>query len=254
MIKHIKVWKMIVLSLVTFGIYNTVWFARRRDEMVKNYNVTIPHWWWLITPSLISLSIILILFFIQITNPSPAGAIIALTPLMIFPFVMSGIFLWWLWQFGKAAEKITQGKVTLGWVMIYALLLGGCIQYVLQYYFNRLPKKPTAKQYQPSKRFVKYSIIAIVVVYVLSFGAGIAMSAVGGRPPYFKLNTNVKYLESNRLLQEYNSCVDQLNADFPREVTKGAQEVAYDKAYSECEAIRIKQNAAADEYNASISE
>jgi hypothetical protein len=222
--------------------------------MVKNYNVSIPHWWWLVAPSLMSLAIVTILLFIQVTNPSPAGAIIALMPMMIFPFVVSGIFLWWLWQFGKAAEKITQGKITLGWVMIYALLLGGCIQFVLQYYFNRLPKAPTTKQYQPSKRFVKYSIITIVVVYILSFGAGIAMGALSVRPPYFKANDDTKYLESDRLLQEYNGCIDKLSSDFPGEITKGAQEETYNRAYSDCEAIRVRQNAAADEYNASIGQ
>src|SRR5690349_20822287 len=125
MITRIKVGKMIVLSFVTFGIYNTVWYARRRNEMVSNYNVSIPHWWWLVAPSLLSLAIFFILLFIHAMDPSPAGVVIVLMSLMTFPFVISGIFLWWMWQFGKAAEKITQGKVTLAWVMIYTLLLSG---------------------------------------------------------------------------------------------------------------------------------
>ena len=257
MIKRIRVWKVIVLSLVTFGIYNTVWFAKRRNEMVKQYDISVPHWWWLIAPSLVSLAILLILLFIQITNPSPQGVVVIFTALMIVPFITSGIFLWWLWQFGKASEKITQGRITLGWVMIYALLLGGCIQYVLQYYFNRLPKsgKITSKQYQPSKRFVKYSVITIVAVYILSFGAGIAMSVLGPKvPSILPAESNLKYRESVELLQQYNDCIDQLNADFPGEITEGEEEQAYRKAYGDCETIRVKQNAAADEYNASIAE
>lgn len=193
MIKHIKVWKMVVLSLVTFGIYNTVWLARRRNEMVENYNVAIPRWEWLVAPSLLSLAIFFILTFIQDMGPSLVGAIIVLIPMIVSPFVIWGISIWWMWHFGKAAEKVTRGRVTLVWVMIYAFLLNGYLSYVLQYYFNRLPKSDaaSAKQHQPSKRFVKYSIIAIVVVQVLNIGAGIAFALLSfhsSSSPHFVLN------------------------------------------------------------------
>jgi hypothetical protein len=255
MIKQIRVWKVIVLSIVTFGIYNTVWLAKRRNEMVENYDVSIPDWWWLVAPSLLSFALYFILFFIESASPSQFGPLIIFMSLMTASLVVSGILLWWLWQFGKAAEKITQGKVTLGWVMIYVLLLGGCIQYVLQYYFNRLPKAPTTKQYEPSKRFVKYSIVAIVVLYIFWFGAGVAMSALGTNPSWMLSNKqNAQYLKSVQLLQEYNGCIDNLNNDFHGEIAEGEQQAAYDKAASDCEAIRARQNTAADGYNASTSE
>jgi len=251
-IKRIKIWKMIALSIVTFGIYNIVWFARRRDEMVENYKVSIPDWRWLIGPWLLSIAILLILVFIQANSPSLAGIVIIFIALMISSTAVSGIFLWWIWHFGKAAEKITQGKITLVWVILYVLLLSGCIQYVLQYRFNRLPKSNaiTTKKYQPSKRFVQYSITAIVTLNVIAFGAGIVLGMIGTYPPAIVQDKpSAKYLESNRLLREYYGCMDKLDTDFPGEITEGPQEEAYNKAFDACEAIRIKQNSAADEYN-----
>jgi hypothetical protein len=249
MIKHIKIWKMILLTFVTFGIYNTVWYARRRNEMVKNYNVSIPHWWWLVTPSLLSLAIISIFVFIYAIDPSPAAFVVMLVPLVSAPFVVWGFYLWWLWHFGKAAEKVTQGRVTLVWMVIYIFLLGGYIQYVLQYYFNRLPKIPTTKRYEPSKRFVKYSVIAIIVLQVLSVGAGIAINILNIRSQAPWANQDPRYLESVKLMHNYDTCLDKLNADFPGEITEGAEEKAYNKGYAACDEIRVRQNAAADAYN-----
>jgi hypothetical protein len=248
---------MIVLSFVTFGIYNIVWFARRRNEMVKNYNVSIPDWQWLIGPWLLSMATLLILVFIQATSPSLAGIVIIFIAMMIASVTVSVFFFWWVWHFGKAAEKITQGRITLIWVILYVLLLGGCIQYVLQYYFNRLPKSgaATTKKYQPSKRFVRYSIAAIIVLNVIGVGVGIVIGMMGSYPQAIVQDKpDAKYLESNRLLREYYSCMDKLDTDFPGEITQGPQEEAYKKAFNNCEAIRTKQNAAADEYNASIAQ
>jgi hypothetical protein len=162
--------------------------------------------------------------------------------------------LWWLWHFGKAAEKVTQGRVTLVWMVIYVFLLGGCIQFVLQYYFNRLPKTPTDKHYQPSKRFVKYSVIAIIVLQVLSLGAGIAINVlnINSQAPW--ANQDPRYLESVKLMHDYDTCIDKLNADFPGEITQGAEEKAYSKGYAKCDTIRVRQNAAADRYNSSVSQ
>lgn len=256
MIKHIKIWKMILLTFVTFGIYNTVWFARRRNEMVKHYDVSIPHWWWLVAPPLLSLAVISIFGFIYAMDPSPTALVITLIPVVIAPFVIWGFCLWWLWHFGKAAEKVTQGRVTLVWMVIYVFLLGsGFMQYVLQYYFNRLPKAPTDKHYQPSKHFVKYSVIAIIVFQVIVGGASIAVNLLSLRSQAtLPEQQDPKYLESVKLMHDYDACIDKLNADFPGEITEGAEEKAYNKGYAKCDEIRVRQNAAADEYNSTTTE
>jgi hypothetical protein len=259
--KKISAWKTIVLSIVTLGIYYVVWFARRRDEMVKHYKVSIPHWLWLIAPTPLSiLAVFAVTALITIKNYefSDPMFILLITVMTFLILLINGIQIWWAWQFGKATEKITRGKLTLGWVLVYIFLLGPVALYVFQYYFNQLPKKAEigSKKYKPSQKFVSFSIIAIFISCIFWSGAGVLLTfwSEDTAPPAPQLTKEQysKFSKANDLNKKYEDCINKLNADFPAENADSSQENAYNKAYDNCESIRIEQNAAADAYDKSV--
>lgn len=263
MIKKIRVWKTVILSFVTLGIYTLIWFCRRRDEMVKHYKVSIPHWIWLIAPAPLAILVfvgacaIVPIKAYDFSDPAFTSLVFFVT---FFILLVDAIWLWWTWQFGKATEKITRGKITLGWVIAYAALLGPVIQYILQYHFNRLPKKVDlgAKKYKPSQKFISISVLAIVTSLIAWSAAAVYLTITSedlDQPaPQLTKEQYSKLSRSNELLEQYNTCVDKLNSDFPSESADASQEEAYSKAYDNCESIRVEQNTAADEYNKSIGQ
>ncbi len=261
--KKIRIWKVVVLSLITLGAYSVVWYALRRDEMVRTYKVAVPHWAWPAVSLVASLATLVAFIMLSLQDYDASSPIIisATALLAVIVTASSAVSIWWLWSFCKAAEKITQGRLTLGWLVVYLLLLGPSVaKYVLQYYFNRLPQATTIgdKKYHPSRKFVKYSIIVMVIVFISEVVAGGVLGALSAtteqRAPQLTKEQYSKLGRANELLKQYNDCVDKLNNDFPADDIDATQETAYNAAYDHCEAIRVKQNTAADEYNAIVNQ
>lgn len=124
MVAKIRLWKVIALSIITLGIYQIVWFARRRNEIVKQYKVSIPHWLWLVAPSIIMcLLAIPLVFIFADTNLNQALLLLIFSALVIIAIAAYGISIWWMCVFGQITEKLTQGKVTFIWTILYWLLL-----------------------------------------------------------------------------------------------------------------------------------
>lgn len=261
--KKIRVWKVVVLSLITLGVYSAVWYALRRDEMVRNYKVAIPHWRWPVASLVASLVAFIAFIMFSLQGYDAASPLFVLTTVLLAVILTtsSAVYIWWLWSFCKAAEKITQGRITLGWLVVYFLLLGAsAAQYVLQYYFNRLPQTTAIddKKYHPSRKFVKYSVIVMVTVFIVEVVAGGVLGALSATTeqaaPQLTKEQYSKLGRANELLKQYNDCIGKLNNDFPAEDIDTTQEAAYNTAYDHCETIRVKQNAAADAYNTTVSQ
>lgn len=77
----------IVLTIVTFGIYNLVWFVKTKNEMVS-IGANIPTAWLLIVP---------------IAN------------------------IWWMWQWAGGVEHATRGKQSqaIAFILVFLLSLIG---------------------------------------------------------------------------------------------------------------------------------
>jgi Domain of unknown function (DUF4234) len=78
----------IILSLVTIGIYGLIWYVQTRNEM-KTKGIETVH------------------------------------PLLVFiPFVGTFIFLYFLWQYAGGVEKVTNGKYSQAIAFILLFLVG----------------------------------------------------------------------------------------------------------------------------------
>ncbi len=96
--KHRDIFAVIVLTIVTLGIYGIVWMVKTKNEM-NSLGAEIPTAWWIIVP---------------IAN------------------------IWWLWKYSVGVEKVTKGKITgiLAFVVMWLLAVIGMA--ILQSEFNKL--------------------------------------------------------------------------------------------------------------------
>lgn len=256
--KKIAVWKVVLLSIVTFGIYMLVWLVRRRAEMVSKYGQKVPHWLWLIVPAIVVTALIvpfaIVMLLASGTTPDESTALVILALLALVALVSLPAYiitLWWVWQFGKAAGNVVNGKTNAIWTLLHYVFLGGVMIYVLQFLFNRAHDPKALKDQpreKPSTRFVVLSVIFIA----LSFAGGTAASFMPPTDFENKLFNQVDGIEekakkAEELLTKYEACTEQLEVDFP-EVTE-ENSAAYDAAYDACDEIRIEQVKAATEYH-----
>ncbi len=142
--------KMIVLFIVTFGIYRLYWLAKTRKELVKKTRLSIPSVWLLILPYILVVSACVVLIFASISAESsredryisclaqrpgltltceheadePTGAesvsIVGMygTMMLVLPFTG-----WWYWMYAQAFEKATKGKMSfpIGMLILVAV-------------------------------------------------------------------------------------------------------------------------------------
>lgn len=262
MLTKINLWKMAGLYVVTLGVYGIIWLSKRRNEIATNYKLPLPHWLWMVAPSIIALALILPIVFIGYALLSDLvlfGMMIA--GVLIFEFVVVfGISIWWIWKLGQAVEKITEGRMPLGWTVAYWILCGPIVLFILQYLFNHIQSKVDVKaapKHKPTKRFVFVSILVFATSIVISIAqtALIINSDSGSWTTFTREAREIDHTgnKADRLLKQYNTCMDRLNEKYPGELMI-ENEAGYNKGYNECESIRVKQNAAAEEYNAKLED
>lgn len=244
--KKINLWIVLLLTIVTFGIYGIVWIIKRRAEMIRAYKQVIPHWWWLIAP-LVVFAVVTALTLLSIELEWSDAAITALS---LSFFVILGaaavISIVWMWKFSKAAAYITGGRVPAGWSLALYLLTGGLLPLFLQYYFNRAPEAAALKKAPAAKPSGKFIALAIAAM-ILSLGSSAAIAATGEYGDFQDPKLQQYGEQADRLFAEYNDCIDQLNTEYA-EVTL-ENEAAYNTGYDACEEIRFEQHEAVKKYN-----
>lgn len=242
--KKIAVWKVIVLSIITLGIYTIVWFARRRDELVMHYDAKIPHWLWLVTPILLALTAFLPLLILAgalsfvINDPllvmSLGTSILVLVPLLIS--------IWWISRFGAAVAQLTKGQVPTVWTVLLYIFWGFMIAAIHQHYFNRVTvkKMPSNTDTGPSQKFVTLSVIAIAISLLTSVSSFMSLPADYNKAQqqFQGMMSDSEATEFKKLTEEYQTCVSALDADYPKLTEEN--EKAYNTAYDQCDAIRVE--------------
>ena len=96
----------ILLTLVTFGIYGLVWIVKTKNEM-NSLGAQIPSGWLL------------------------------LIGMIIFPLAI-----WWYWKYAGGVEHVTRGRQTQVLAFILMLLLGIIGMAIIQAEFNKLDGAP----------------------------------------------------------------------------------------------------------------
>lgn len=179
--KKIRIWKIIVLSIITLGIYDIVWYIKRQEEMQNTYGLTMPHWLWMLLPSLVLGPVIVpIVFLVLFSGFTPLVLALVIFAVLLVIAVIA-ITIWWFLGFSRAAAKVTAERVPVGWAFALTILASPAEIIAYQYYINRyagdtLPVKAVG----PSKKFIRVAIIVIVVSVVL--GALSNMIPVGTPP------------------------------------------------------------------------
>ncbi len=146
--KKRSIGKMLLLTIITLGIYRLYWFVKTRSEMKKIANVDIPSPLLFLIPMLGYIGAIVLV--ITSSNGQPAS--VALTLLMYVLFLGGFLFTaLWLWKYSKAVEVITKEKLSFALSLIVLLAVPDGIDIlIIQDYFNKinvvpthLPKSPT---------------------------------------------------------------------------------------------------------------
>ena len=91
----------VILSIVTLGIYCIVWSVLTKREMVE-LGASIPTAWLIIVP---------------VAN------------------------IWWTWKYSEGVEKVTDGENKAALVFLLLFLLGVIGIAIVQHFFNRIAKE-----------------------------------------------------------------------------------------------------------------
>lgn len=255
----VRLRKVLLLFIVTLSIYGYYWLARSRREIMEQYKVKIPHWIWLVAPPVVAVLTLFPLAFIAMgaTGKLSGTYLIVLGVLLLEILVVYGIGIWWMWKYGRYAERLTQGRVSLGWIITYWIVFPLAVILMLQYSYNRTPKvkdlnaKP---KYKPTKKFSILAYLGLAAVLVTSVGSYYMFpeDTDWQADQAESLLIDGKYNKQLDLLKKYNACNDKLNKDYPAETIAPEEEESYAVAFDTCENIRIEQNAAVDDYNKAL--
>lgn len=239
--KQVAVWKTVLFTVLSLGIYSIYWVASRRKMMREKYkNVgPIPHWFWLLfIPILCGMLLVswLVICVLIILNASPIstydstaytlGALLYAIPLVIG--------LWWLWYFGKAIEVVTQGRMPRIWTLFLYLFVGPFVIAFHQYYINRLKENKKGETYDVGSGFlvVAAAFGILSIAGLISSVATYPQQIQEGRAELLSLREKAK--ASGDLLNEYTSCVDALNKQFPAGSVTSENQAAYDAEAAKC--------------------
>jgi hypothetical protein len=260
-VKGIRIWQVVVFNIITLGLYSIFWVINRSREMAKKYKRQIPHWGWYAGSIVASLSAVGLMFASLVYSGPNLLSMLVIGFGSVVLAGLAALHYWWFWKFSKAVGFVTDGRVSTEWSFTLYFLAGSSIASVfLQYYFNRtgalkdLKEKP---RHSPSSAFITWAIVAIVSIsLVVTMGtfvgvfAGAFMSAVAEEES--SLSPEAKYYNqlSDELLNEYNACVEKLDAQYP-EVTFENEE-DYNNDYDACEVIRKRSNDAVVKYNEAL--
>lgn len=167
--KKIRIWKVIVFSIITLGIYNIVWYILRQREIESTYGLKIPHWLWMLLPQVLTvIAAIPTFLFIATTGFTPLSITLVIATMLI-AFATFGLFIWWFLGFSRAAAKAIANRIPVGWAFALTILASPAEVIAYQYYFNRYAgdKLPT-KQLGPSQKFKNIAILVMVVCVALN--------------------------------------------------------------------------------------
>jgi len=149
--------EVVVLSIVTFGIYQLYWMYITNKELGESKQDVVPVKWFII-PVVILVGMIIIAATLLIIGAvlgkeSDVGTAIAatgavfmfLTYTLFLPafFAIYGYWIYWLYKFSQAIDKLTKEKVQFLVTFLLGLLVGGIIwTAITQHLLNEnLPKK-----------------------------------------------------------------------------------------------------------------
>lgn len=243
--KKIAVWKVVLLILVTLGIYFIYWAARNRDYIKKSDKKSsyIPAWGWLVTipaAAFLLVGSILVLMIVAAFNGiSVDSALIAMNSAFIaYTVLVMGVGIWWVSFFAKSMEKETYGGITRGLAVALFVFIGPMLAAFYQFYINRgAPEKGLAK-YEQSSVFMFFAIGAMAISLI---GAAINTADYVRSQPAFRAELEKTQVETRKLtdaFRAYAQCDAHLMKAYPDGEPAGSEQKAAYRAQAErCEVL-----------------
>lgn len=253
--KKIAVWKVVLLTLVTGGVYAIFWVARIREYLEKNQKNAekVPRWLWLVSIPVfsgIALSVAVTALILGYSGTLSVDASLATFGVSC---VLIGVYalvlgLWWLWYFAKAMAAITQGRIRRPASLTLYVFVGAFIVAFYQYYINRLDSNKKGEVYTESAGLWVLVAVCACLGMVSITASAISTIAMLGETRTTIEHTQTNYNEMTRLDKEYTTCIDALNQKYPDDYIGPVDEKAYDEAFAHCEAVYSEYEAAYDAY------
>lgn len=133
-----EIWKVVVLGIITLGIYDLYWLYLTYKELRTKGN-KIPPFSLLLLPGILLFLVLVLQFGLRSTvadstdvnsfsTPSPAHRISNLVSVLIGLFsVLFGLVysLVWFYRYSQAVERVTRGKLSTGVCFVLAIFLNG---------------------------------------------------------------------------------------------------------------------------------
>ena len=144
----------ILLSLITFGIYQLYWFVVTRREMVKK-GYKIPSIWWVLAPLLGFFGVALLQFLgrfvISSADVDTGSTVINLISSLVGLAAILAIIpvaIYWMWQYCKAVEGVTKRNFEASlaffvWLLLAFFGVAFIWSGIAQDYFNKIGSRKT---------------------------------------------------------------------------------------------------------------
>ena len=128
--KKRSVAKIILLSLVTLGIYQLFWLKWTSDEM-RAMHIKVPALKWLVLPMVAYIVLVMAgaIGLFTLTDGQPGDSPTGLLGLVfVFAIIFLAILQWiaqtvWYWYFSKSVEQVTRGQMTASTSLLLIIIL-----------------------------------------------------------------------------------------------------------------------------------
>ena len=234
-------WQFVLLSLVTFGMYDIVWFYKNWRAVKQATGRKMSPFWRAVFVLFYGWPLFKIIDHVGQAKGTdhrfnPGG--------MLVLYVLMG------WA-GAAFARVDSAELW-GWGgMIVADILGVMTILRVQRTVDQVKAKQGTSYSGYGMGEIVYATL-VTIIMALIFAAAFMASWVNTQN-----NAKINNAEASMsaLGLEYDTCSAQLNAEYAfLDETDGAAVDAYNQKYDDCEAVRVRQNQAIDGYNALIEE
>lgn len=252
--KKISVWKVVLLTIVTLGLYSIYWAARNRDYIKQHDKKAgyIPAWGWLVV--IPAAGFVLLGSIITLMIIATFGALSADSTLLIMNVLASAytvlalaVGIWWVAYFAKPMEKVTHGSITRAWAVALYIFTGPLLVAFYQFYINKSSEEKAASHHEPSSVFMFFAIgaMALSLISTVISTADYIRSIPSLRIELQQAQESTKVLMN--AYREYALCDSELLQAYPDgKPTNPEQQAAYTLLVERCEGLNAEYQRALD--------
>lgn len=246
--KRIRVWKVILLNIVTLGIYSLVWLLARRNELPEDIKKKTPHWGWLIGffAGTVSLSFFLYFAILAIPDSQRAAEVFVFISYVLEALVTIGLT-WWIVRTVRAINTVIDLPLSTLFMILVAVFCAPALVVYEQYAING--SSPAGRLEKLLSPIVVISVVVGIIVYAtLYLFYPINEQILDIRTDHASIRHDIDSLgqefnsldEVMKLSAEYDACTEKLTSDYPEPEITEEDYAMYNAAYEKCDEIYKK--------------